>query len=45
MVMPDFIDSCRSISLFIFNVADIFITVGVFFIILLEFTNINTKDK
>ena len=45
--VPDFIDfHVGQFHWFIFNVADIFITVGVFFIILLEFTNINkVKDK
>ena len=45
--VPDFIDfHVGEFHWFIFNVADIFITVGVFFMILLEFTNINkVKDK
>ena len=45
--VPDFIDfHVGQFHWFIFNVADIFITVGVFFMILLEFTNINkVKDK
>ena len=45
--VPDFIDfHVGQFHWFIFNVADIFITVGVFFMILLEFTNTNkVKDK
>jgi signal peptidase II len=43
--VPDFIDfHVGSFHWFIFNVADIFITVGVISMVLLEFTN-NNKQK
>ena len=43
--VPDFIDfHVGNFHWFIFNVADIFITLGVFFMIILEFTD-NTKKK
>ncbi|WP_075536526.1 signal peptidase II [Candidatus Pelagibacter communis] len=43
--VPDFIDfHLGSFHWFIFNVADIFITIGVIFMILLEFIG-NNKDK
>ncbi len=44
--VPDFIDfHIGNFHWFIFNVADIFITVGVFFMILLEFVNKNKVKK
>jgi len=44
--VPDFIDfHVGNFHWFIFNVADIFITLGVFFMILLEFTDINKSKK
>ena len=44
--VPDFIDfHINNFHWFIFNVADIFITIGVIFVISLEFMNINTKKK
>ena len=44
--VPDFIDfHINEFHWFIFNVADIFITIGVIFMILLEFTDINIKTK
>tara|TARA_Y100000741_G_scaffold357534_1_gene335513 strand:+ start:1060 stop:1557 length:498 start_codon:yes stop_codon:yes gene_type:complete len=44
--VPDFIDfHVGDFHWFIFNVADIFITIGVFFMILLEFTKSNEKKK
>ena len=44
--VPDFIDfHIGNFHWFIFNVADIFITVGVFFMILLEFVNTNKEKK
>ena len=43
--VPDFIDfHIGDFHWFIFNFADVFITVGVFFMILIEFTG-NNKDK
>ena len=43
--VPDFIDfHVGDFHWFIFNIADIFITFGIFFLIFLEFTDI-TKDK
>ena len=43
--VPDFIDfHIGNFHWFIFNFADVFITVGVFFMILIEFTG-NNKDK
>ena len=43
--VPDFIDfHVGSFHWFIFNVADIFITIGVIFMILLEFIG-NNKNK
>ena len=42
--VPDFIDfHYENFHWFIFNVADIFITLGVIFMILLEFSNKNLK--
>ena len=42
--VPDFIDlHIGGFHWFVFNVADIFITIGVFFMILLEFTATNNK--
>ena len=44
--VPDFIDlHIGNFHWFIFNVADIFITIGVIFMILLEFTVSNNKYK
>ena len=44
--VPDFIDfHIGNFHWFIFNVADIFITIGVIFMILLEFTVTNNKLK
>ena len=44
--VPDFIDfHIGNFHWFIFNVADIFITVGVFFMILLEFVNIKKLNE
>ena len=44
--VPDFIDlHIGNFHWFIFNVADIFITIGVIFMILLEFTATNNKLK
>ena len=44
--VPDFIDfHVGDFHWFIFNAADIFITIGVFFMILLEFTKSNEKKK
>ena len=44
--VPDFIDlHIGNFHWFIFNVADIFITTGVIFMILLEFTATNNKFK
>ena len=44
--VPDFIDlHVGNFHWFIFNVADIFITIGVIFMILLEFTATNNKLK
>ena len=44
--VPDFIDlHIGNFHWFIFNVADIFITIGVIFMILLEFTDTNNKLK
>ena len=44
--VPDFIDlHIGNFHWFIFNVADIFITTGVIFMILLEFTATNNKLK
>ena len=43
--VPDFIDfHIGNFHWFIFNVADIFITMGVIFLILIEFTD-NTEEK
>jgi len=43
--VPDFIDfHIGNFHWFIFNFADVFITVGVFFMILIEFAG-NNKDK
>ena len=43
--VPDFIDfHVENFHWFIFNVADIFITMGVIFLILIEFTD-NTEEK
>ena len=43
--VPDFIDfHVGNFHWFIFNVADIFISIGIFFLIFLEFTDIS-KDK
>ena len=43
--VPDFIDfHIGNFHWFIFNVADIFITLGVIFMIIIEITG-NTKDK
>ena len=44
--VPDFIDfHIENFHWFTFNVADIFITVGVFFMIFLEFTDNSTNKK
>ena len=44
--VPDFIDfHIGNFHWFIFNVADIFITIGVFSMILLEFTDMNKNKK
>ena len=44
--VPDFIDfHIGNFHWFIFNVADLFITLGVIFMILLEITDRNTKIK
>ena len=44
--VPDFIDfHINNFHWFIFNIADIFITIGVIFMISLEFMNINNKKK
>ena len=44
--VPDFIDfHIGNFHWFIFNVADIFITIGVIFMILIEFTATNSKQK
>ena len=44
--VPDFIDfHIGNFHWFIFNVADIFITLGIFFMILLEFTDNNKSEK
>ena len=44
--VPDFIDfHIRDFHWFIFNVADIFITIGVLLVILYEITNKNTESK
>ena len=44
--VPDFIDfHIGNFHWFIFNVADIFITFGIFFMILLEFIDINKVKK
>ena len=44
--VPDFIDfHINNFHWFIFNIADIFITIGVIFMILLEFMNINNNKK
>ena len=43
--VPDFIDfHIGNFHWFIFNLADIFISIGIFFLIFLEFTDI-TKEK
>ena len=44
--VPDFIDfHVKNFHWFIFNVADIFITIGVIFMIFLELTDININKK
>ena len=44
--VPDFFDfHVGNFHWFIFNVADIFITIGVIFMILIEFTDNNKKNK
>ena len=44
--VPDFIDfHIGDFHWFIFNIADIFITIGVIFMVLLEFTNVNKKEN
>ncbi len=44
--VPDFIDfHIGNFHWFVFNVADIFITLGIFFMILLEFTDNNKSEK
>ena len=44
--VPDFFDfHVGNFHWFIFNVADIFITIGVIFMILIEFTDINKKNE
>ena len=44
--VPDFIDlHIGNFHWFIFNIADIFITLGVIFMIFLEFTDMNYKKK
>ena len=44
--VPDFIDfHIGNFHWFIFNVSDIFITLGIFFMILLEFTDNNKSEK
>ena len=44
--VPDFIDlHVGNFHWFIFNVADIFITLGVIFMILIEFTDNNKQEK
>ena len=44
--VPDFIDlHIGNFHWFIFNIADIFITLGVIFMIFLEFTDMNDKKK
>tara|TARA_Y100000589_G_C26950015_1_gene546085 strand:- start:210 stop:707 length:498 start_codon:yes stop_codon:yes gene_type:complete len=44
--VPDFIDfHIKDFHWFIFNVADIFITIGVLLVILYEITNKNTESK
>ena len=45
LAVPDFFDfHVGNFHWFIFNVADIFITIGVIFMILIEFTDINKKN-
>ena len=44
--VPDFLDfHVENFHWFIFNVADIFITIGVIFMIIYEFTYKNKKNK
>ena len=44
--VPDFIDlHVGDFHWFIFNIADIFITLGVILMIILEFTDINKEKK
>ena len=44
--VPDFIDfHIGNFHWFIFNIADIFITIGVIFLIIMEFTVINKNNK
>ena len=44
--VPDFIDfHFQNYHWFIFNIADIFITLGVIFMIFLEFTGKNNKEN
>mgnify|MGYP001175766446 FL=1 len=44
--VPDFIDfHIGDFHWFIFNIADIFITIGVIFMVLLEFTDVNKKEN
>ena len=44
--VPDFIDfHIGNFHWFIFNFADIFITIGVIFLIIMEFTVINKNNK
>ena len=44
--MPDFIDfHVGNYHWFIFNIADVFITIGVIFVILLEITDNNNELK
>ena len=44
--VPDFIDfHIGELHWFIFNLADVFITSGVFFMILIEFIGNNKKEK
>ena len=43
--MPDFIDfHIGNFHWFIFNIADIFITIGVFFMILFELIGVNKEN-
>ena len=44
--VPDFIDfHIKDFHWFIFNIADVFITVGIFFMIFIEFTDKNKEQN